>query len=115
MGPTTSVQRGYGIGEQFHRPPKNSIHVGGHTNNRASTAMSVGSNGTKPPTTVSVPPQHGSGLDETLGEDYQMDYKSTNIEEEDDKIWDIITNIHGELEYIQNLKKRYGELLPQLN
>jgi hypothetical protein len=44
-----------------------------------------------------------------------MDYKPTNEEDEDENIWDIITNIHGELEYIQNLKKQYGELLPQLN
>ena len=42
-----------------------------------------------------------------------MDFK-TNIEEEDN-IWDIITNIHGELEYIQNVKNQYGELLRQLN
>ena len=44
-----------------------------------------------------------------------MDYKPTNEEDEDENIWDIITNIHGELEYIQNLKKQHGELLPQLN
>ena len=61
------------------------------------------------PTNISIPPlisQTGVGIEE-------MDFK-TNIEEEDN-IWDIITNIHGELEYIQNLKKHYGELLPQLN
>ena len=45
LGSTTSVQRGYGIGEQFHRPQQNSIHVGGHANNIAPTVMSVGPNG----------------------------------------------------------------------
>jgi hypothetical protein len=106
------LQQGSGIGDQFHRPPQNSMHEG---NNRAPTVMNVGPNGPRAPTTVSVPPQQGSGIDETLDEDFQMDYKPTNKEDEDEKIWDIITNIHGELEYIQNLKKQYGELLPQLN
>jgi len=88
------VQHGDGIGGQFHRPSQTGVprHI-----DRA-------------PTTISVPPvrsQHGAGIEE------EMDFK-TNIEEEDN-IWDIITNIHGELEYIQNMKNQYGELLPQLN
>ena len=112
LGPTPSVNRGFGIGDQFHKTPQNSIPLG---NNRAPTVMSVGPNGPGAPTTVSVPHQHGSGIDEPLDEDLQMDYKPTNKEDEDENIWDIITNIHGELEYIQNLKKQYGELLPQLN
>ena len=90
------VQDGGGIGGQFHRPSQNSSDVSSHMN--------------RAPTTISVPPvrsQHGAGIET------EMDFK-TNIEEEDN-IWDIITNIHGELEYIQNLKKHYGELLPQLN
>ena len=73
--------------------------------------MSVDPNGPRSPTTVSVPPlrsQQGSGIKET------MDFV-TNNEDDDDKIWDIIADIHGELEYIQNLKKHYGKLLPQLN
>jgi hypothetical protein len=32
-----SIQRGSGIGDQFHRPPQNSIHVGGYAENRAPT------------------------------------------------------------------------------
>jgi hypothetical protein len=55
------------------------------------------------PTTVSFPHQHGSGVDGSMGEDYQMDYELSNNEDEDEKIWDIITHIHGELE--NNLKK----------
>ena len=43
-------------------------------------------------------PQHGSGIDETMG-------FITNNEDEND-IWDIITNINGEIEHIQNLKKK---------
>jgi hypothetical protein len=111
VNPTNSNPTGSGIGDQFHRPWQNSIHVGGHANNRAPTVKSVGPNGPRAPTTVSVPHQHGSGMDE----DFHMDYKPTNNEDESEKIWDIIADIHGELEYIQNLKNQYGELLPQLN
>ena len=108
------VQDGSGIGGQFHRPSQNSINVGGHADNEASTVISVGPNGPKPSsTTVSLPKQDGGGINDSMDEDYQMDFKPTT--EEDEDIWDIITNIHGELECIQNLKKHYGELLPQLN
>ena len=104
-------QRGSGIGDQFHRPSQNSFHEERHdANNRAPTKYQEPGPTVRAPTTVAVPPlrsQHGAGIEET------MDFV-TNNEEEDD-IWDIITNIHGELEYIQNLKKHYGELLPQLN
>ena len=47
--------------------------------------------------------QYGDGIDEPMDEDLQMDYKPTNEEDEDENIWDIITNIHGELEYIQKI------------
>ena len=102
------VQDGSGIGGQFHRPSQNSFDVARH-GNRAPTKYHEPGPEVRAPTTISIPPlisQTGAGIEE-------MDFK-TNIEEEDN-IWDIITNIHGELEYIQNLKKHYGELLPQLN
>ena len=103
------VQDGSGIGGQFHRPSQNSFDVARH-GNRAPTKYHEPGPEVRAPTNISIPPlisQTGAGIEE------EMDFK-TNIEEEDN-IWDIITNIHGELEYIQNLKKHYGELLPQLN
>ena len=58
------------------------------------------------PTTVSVPHQHRSGIDETLDEDYQMDYKSTNNKEDDEIYknhyrysWGI--RIYSEFEYME--------------
>ena len=103
--------RGGRIGDQFHRPSQNSIHGERHDpNSRARTKYQEPGPNVRASTTVSVPTlrsQHRAGIDET------MDFITNN--EEEDNIWDIITNIHGELEYIQNLKKHYGELLPQLN
>ena len=67
INPTNSIQRGSGIGDQFHRPPQNSIHVGGHANNRAPTTYCKPGPTVRAPSTVSVPPlrsQHGSGIDE---------------------------------------------------
>ena len=115
------VQEGSGIGDQFHRHSQNSFDGARQdANNRAPTTYREPGPVVRAPTTISIPPvregvQHGDGIDEPLDEDLQMVYKPTNEEDEDENIWDIITNIHGELEYIQNLKKQYGELLPQLN
>ena len=105
------VQEGSGIGDQFHRHSQNSFDAARHdANNRAPTTYREPGPVVRAPTTNSIPPvregvQHGDGIDEPLDEDLQMDYKPTNEEDEDENIWDIITNIHGELEYIQNLKK----------
>ena len=90
------------------------------------TKISVGPNEPMPSTTISVPPirekvQHGDGIkmDDEYGtdEDDEGEGDTDSVindeldkkEVDDEDIWDIITNIHGELEYIQNLKKQYGE------
>ena len=65
------LQLGSGVGNQFHRLPQNSIHIGGHANSGAPTVISVGPNELKPPsTTVSLPKQIRSGIDDSLDEDY---------------------------------------------
>ena len=101
--------RGGGIGDQFHRPSQNSIHGERHDpNNRAPTKYQEPGPTVRTSTSVSVPTlrsQHEAGIDET------MDF-ITNDEEEDN-IWDIITNIHGELEYIQNLKNNMVNYYPR--
>ena len=120
---------GYEYGEEVRAPTKVSV---GPNHQSPTTKISVCPNEPMPPTTISVPPirekvQHGDGIkmDDEYGtdEDDEGEGDTDSVindeldkkEVDDEDIWDIITNIHGELEYIQNLKKQYGELLPQLN
>ena len=120
---------GYEYGEEVRAPTKVSV---GPNHQPPPHKISVGPDGPRAPTTVSVPPvrekvQHGDGIkmDDEYGtdEDDEGEGDTDSVindeldkkEVDDEDIWDIITNIHGELEYIQNLKKQYGELLPQLN
>jgi hypothetical protein len=132
-----SIQRGSGIGDQFHRPPQNSIHVGGLANNRAPTTYREHGPTVRAPTTVSVPPhryQHGTGIDETEESDseeeenenalrYQhgtgIDEKEESDSEEEENenvsdINDILRDISKTFTYLQQLREQYRDALPQI-
>ena len=106
-----SIQRGSGIGDQFHRPPQNSIHVGGYAENRAPTTYREPGPTVRAPTTVSVPPlryQHGTGID---------DEESDSEEEENENVSDIndiLRDISKTFNYLKQLREQYRDALPQI-
>jgi hypothetical protein len=104
---------------------------------RAPTVMSVGPNGPRAHTTVSVPPhrsQHGTGIDETEESDseeeenenalrYQhgtgIDEKEESDSEEEENenvsdINDILRDISKTFFYLQQLREQYRDALPQI-
>ena len=84
---------------------------------RAPTKISVGPNVQRPPTTISVPPvQHGDGIkidyDDTDEDDEDMD---TDDESDNDvDIFDVLVDISTTFNYLQELRKQYRDLLPQV-
>ena len=84
---------------------------------RAPTKISVGPNVQRPPTTISIPPvQHGDGIkidyDDTDEDDEDMD---TDDESDNDvDIFDVLVDISTTFSYLQELRKQYRDLLPQV-
>jgi hypothetical protein len=121
------VQEGSGIGDQFHRPLQN-IFGGARqdANNRAPTTYREPGPVVRAPTTISIPPvgervQHGDGIqidDEDDMDDEDMDTDSDSGDEyEEDKdpdVYDVLVDIISTFHYLQDLRKQYRDLLPQL-
>ena len=85
---------------------------------RAPTKVSVGPNGAKAPNTISVPTQksqHGAGIDVDMDTDEESDNGDEDDEEEEDPdVFDILLDISRTFQYLQDLRKQYRDLLPQL-
>jgi hypothetical protein len=100
------VQDGSGIGSQFHRPSQNSSHDTRHIN--------------RAPTTISVPPvrsQQGDGIkiqDEDMDTEYESDSGDEGEEDKDPEVYDVLVDIINTFHYLQDLRKQYRDLLPQL-
>ena len=108
--PPHIVQKGSGIGGQFHRASQHSSE-GARKINRA-------------PTTISVPPhQHGEGItininDDTEEDDEDMDANDEDEEDDEEEqspdVFHVLLDISKTFNYLKDLRKQYRDLLPQL-
>ena len=86
---------------------------------RAPTKISVGPNVQRPSTTISVPPvQHGDGIkidyDDTDDDDNDEDMDTGDESDNDVDIFDVLVDISTTFGYLQELRKQYRDLLPQV-
>ena len=125
------VQDGSGIGGQFHRPTQTSFYGARQdANNRAPTTYHEPGPVVRAPTTISIPPvrgqvQHGDGLkiddeddtdvdDEDMDTEYESDSGDEDEEDKDPDVYDVLVDIISTFHYLQDLRKQYRDLLPQL-
>ncbi len=125
------LQQGSGIGDQFHRPSQNSFHGARQdANNRAPTTYHEPGPVVRAPTTNSIPPvrervQHGDGIkiddeddtdldDEDMETDDESDSGDEDEEDKDPEVYDVLVDIISTFHYLQDLRKQYRDLLPQV-
>ena len=119
------LQQGSGIGDPFHRPSQNSFHGARQdANNRAPTTYREPGPVVRAPTTISIPPvgervQHGDGIkiddeDDTGMDDEDMDTDDESDSGDKDDVFDVLVDITRTFHYLQELRKQYRDLLPQV-
>ena len=118
------VQGGSGIGGQFHRPSHNSFDgTINDKNNRAPTTYHEPGAVVRAPTKIYVPAvQHGDGIniddeedsDEDMDTEEESDIEDEDEEDKDTDVYDVLLDISRTFNYLQELRKQYRDLLPQV-